>query len=136
MDRIACRASLIWLTTAVLVLTACASSSLGRAKQIAASNYETYQTITPQVVEHITAIVERGRNGTITDADRERLRSLKHLQDVLDAYAAVHNQFIEALQAWERTNRKPDDEGPLESRAADLLNQARARAADLKLRLR
>jgi len=128
--------ALTLLTLSLLLLASCAGPSLlGRAKQSAEASYSVYQTINPQVVSQIQAIVEKNRAGTITDADRARLRSLDQLKKDLDEYAKTHNLFVQSIQTWEATNQAPNDAVILENRLLILINLVldEAKALDLQI---
>ena len=92
----------------MLALTACTPSLLDRGKQSANFSFEVYEAITPQVVNDIAAIVEKNREGTITEEDRERLAVLNDAKNVLDEYATIHNSYVSALQVWESTGNQPE----------------------------
>ncbi len=136
MNRDARKRILTLLTLSLLLLASCAGPSLlGRAKQSAEASYSVYQTINPQVVSQIQAIVEKNRAGTITDADRARLRSLDQLKKDLDEYSKTHNLFVQSLQTWEATNQAPNDAVILENRLLILINLVldEAKALDLQI---
>lgn len=116
-----------------LVLVSCASTPLGKAKQGAAASHEVYESVTPQVVEEIAAIVEKSRAGTITEADRERLGKLNDLKNVLGEYAAAHNLVVQALKTWEQTGQQPGNWESLRDQAVQLIQRARTLAGELNL---
>lgn len=134
MDRGRVRQGLIWLVGAALVLQSCASTTLlGRAKQGAAASFRVYDSVTPQVVSEIATIVNRSRAGTVTEADRDRLRSLNELKKVLDDYAAAHNVLVEAVKTWEQTGQEPSNAMLLENQVLRLINRALDLAKELRL---
>ncbi len=134
MDQGWVRQRYIWLTAATLILTSCASTTLlGRAKQGAAVSFNVYESVTPQAVNQITILVDKGRTGTITEAERERLRSLNELRKTLDEYAAAHNLFVEAVKTWEQTGQEPDNAVLLENQVLRLINRALDLAKELNL---
>lgn len=135
MNRDAGKRTLTLLTLSLLFLASCAPSLLGRAKQSAEASYSVYQNINPQVVNQIQTIVEKNRAGTITEADRTRLRSLDQLKKDLDEYAKTHNLFVQSIQTWEATNREPADGVILENRLLILINLVldEAKALDLQV---
>jgi hypothetical protein len=124
MNRFASKTALIRLTLVLLVLTSCAPSLLGRAKQSAAASYSVYQSINPQVVTEIQTIVEKSRAGTVTESDRTRLSALNQLRKDLDDYANTHNLFVQATRTWEATNREPQNTVLLENQLLMLINRA------------
>lgn len=125
---------LIWLAAVALILASCASTTLlGRAKQGAAASFSVYESVTPQVVSEIATIVNKSRAGTITEADRERLRSLNELRKLLDEYAAAHNLFVEAVKTWEQTGQAPNNAILLENQILRMINRALDLAKELKL---
>lgn len=127
------RRRVVWLMAAALALASCAPTMLGRAKQSAAASFSVYESVTPQVVGEITAIVTRSRAGSIAEADRERLRSLDELKRILDEYAAAHNLFVEAVKTWERTGQEPNNAVLLENQLLRLINRALDLAKELRL---
>jgi len=127
------RRRVVWLMAAALALASCAPTMLGRAKQSAAASFNVYESVTPQVVSEITAIVTKSRAGTITETDRERLRSLSELRKILDEYAAAHNLFVEAVKTWEQTGQEPNNAVLLENQILRLINRALDLAKELTL---
>lgn len=116
-----------------LALASCASTPLGKAKQGAAASHEVYESVTPQMVEEIAAIVEKSRAGTITQADRERLRKLNELKGVLVDYAAAHNVVVQTLQIWEQSGEQPGNWESVRDQAVQLIQRARTLARELNL---
>lgn len=134
MDQRRVRQGLFWLAAVALMLASCASTTLlGRAKQGAATSFRAYESVTPQVVSEIAAIVAKNRAGTITEGERDRLRSLNELRKVLDDYAASHNLFVEAVKTWEQTGQEPDNAMLLENQVLRLINRALDLAKELNL---
>ena len=135
MKRTIGKGGFVWSVIAVVVLASCAPTLLGRAKQSAAVSNSIYESLNPQVVDGITEIVQKDRAGTITAADRERLRSLNELRKGLDDYAAAHNLFVEAIKTWESTGTEPGNAVLLENQILNLINRAITLAGQLGLKL-
>ncbi len=121
----------------MLALTACTPSLLDRGKQSANFSFEVYEAITPQVVDDIAAIVEKNREGTITEEDRERLAVLNDAKNVLDEYSTIHNSYVSALSIWESTGNQPEGVSLFEdqNRMFTLITQAVQLAQQLGLDL-
>lgn len=123
----------VWVAVAVLLLTGCGTTLLGRAKQSAAVSNSVYESVNPQVVSEIRTIVEKSRAGTITEQERQRLRDLNELRKVLDDYAAAHNLFVEAVKTWEQTGQEPANTPLLENQILRLINRALDLAKELNI---
>jgi len=121
------------LAVVALLLVACGTTLLGRAKQSAAVSNGVYESVNPQVVSEIRTIVEKNRAGTITEQERQRLRDLNELRKVLDDYAAAHNLFVEAVKTWEQTGQEPANTPLLENQILRLINRALDLAKELNI---
>ena len=135
MKRFTGKCGFVWSVVAALVLASCAPTLLGRAKQSAAVSNSIYESLNPQVVDGIADIVKKNRAGTITAADRERLRFLNELRKTLDDYAAAHNLFVETIKTWEDTGKEPGNAVLLENQVLNLINRAINLADELGLQL-
>lgn len=124
MERVRRRAILAWFVFGGLILASCAPTLLGRAKQSAAVSHTIYESINPQVVDEIEDIVQKSRAGTITAADRERMKNLNELRNILDDYAAAHNLLVEATKTWEATGNEPSNLVLVENQVLSLMNRA------------
>jgi DNA-binding transcriptional regulator YiaG len=121
------------LTLVALLLVACGTTVLGRAKQSAAVSNSVYESVNPQVVSEIRTLVEKSRAGTLTEPERQRLRDLNELRKVLDDYAAAHNLFVETVKTWEQTGQEPANAPLLENQILRLINRALDLAKELKI---
>jgi DNA-binding transcriptional regulator YiaG len=126
---------ILTLLALLLLLASCAPTLLGRAKQSAAASYDVYQAINPQVVSEIQKIVEKNRAGTITESDRNRLRSLDQLRRDMDDFAKTHNLFVQTIQTWEATNREPPGGALLENQLLTLINRGLDQAKALEFQI-
>ena len=137
MNRIKRRTYSICLIVISIVITSCGGKSflLKRAKQGAEVSHNVYEFITPQVVEQIEGIVEKDRARTITESDREKLRSLNEFKKILDDYSSTHNLFVEALKTWEQTEKEPDNVVLLENQVLRLINRALDMAGEFGMQI-
>ena len=135
MERVRRRVVLVWFVVGGLILASCAPTLLGRAKQSAVVSHTIYESINPQVVDGITEITEKSRAGTITAAERERMRNLNELRKMLDDYAAAHNLLVEATKTWETTGNEPRNLVLLENQVLSVMNRAIDLANELGLQV-
>ncbi|MGA1794861.1 MAG: hypothetical protein ACMUIL_03280 [bacterium] len=123
----------------IMFLTACATIStmdfLKRSKQAASASNTVYNSLAPQVTDEIAVIVEKHRAGTITDEDRERLKTLNEVNKILEMYATTHNLFVQSLKTWEATKSEPQDTAMLENQLLRLINMAIDLGKELNLNI-
>jgi len=122
-----------------MFLTACATISttdfLKRSKQAASASNAVYNALAPQVTDEIAVIVGKHRAGTITEEDRERLKTLNEVNKILEMYASTHNLFVQSLKTWEEKQSEPQDTAMLENQLLRLINMAVDLAMELKLNI-
>ena len=110
-------------------------SFIKRAEQAAYASQSIYETLANQVVNEIAIIVNKHREGTITEDDKKRLNTLNELKNMLDKYASTHNLFVQSLKTWKATQNEPEDAAILENQLLRLINMAMDLAMDLNLKV-
>lgn len=110
-------------------------SLIKRAEQAAFASRSIYETLATQVVDEIEIIVNKHREGTITEDDKKRLNTLNELKKVLDKYASTHNLFVQSLKTWETSQKEPESTAMLENQLLRLINMGMDLAMDLNLKV-
>lgn len=126
------------LFVCIMVFAACVTtqqSFIKRAEQAAFASRSIYETLASQVVDEIQVIVQKHREGTITEDDKKRLNSLNDLKKLLDKYASTHNLFVQSLKTWETSQKEPEDTAMLENQLLRLINMGMDLAMDLNLKV-
>ncbi|MGA1841566.1 MAG: hypothetical protein ACMUIU_13165 [bacterium] len=110
-------------------------SFIKRAEQAAFASQSIYESLANQVVDEIEVIVNKHREGTITEEDKKRLNTLNELKKVLDKYASTHNLFVQSLKTWEASQKEPESTAMLENQLLRLINMGMDLAMDLNLKV-
>lgn len=118
-----------------LFLSGCAAT-LGKAEKTAVVSQQVYTAVKTETVRQISVIVEKDKNGTITQGDRDQLRLLNELRKLLDKYADAHNAYVASLKVWEASAKKPADTDDLGTKMLELIQNIQELAKRLNIRIR
>lgn len=129
------RVGVVSLSMLVASLSGCAST-LGKAKHAAVVSQQVYTNVEAETVKQIVAIVEKDKNGTITQEDRNRLGLLNDLRKILDKFAGVHNAYVASVKVWETSGKKPSDLDELSSQMLRLVQDAKDLSERLNIKIR
>lgn len=128
------RAGLITATLLCTLLSGCATT-LGKAKQTGSISQQVYTAVESETVSRIVAIVQKDKNGTVTQEDREQLRLLNELRKDLDKFAEAHNTYISALKVWETSGTRPATVDEVSTQMLTLIGGVQDLAKRLNIRI-
>lgn len=89
-----------------MVASACANE-LQTASKAALLDQQIYKSISTQSVNLTHQLVQKARQGPITERDKNTLATLNDLNHKLDTYAQMHNFYVDILLTWQATGQKP-----------------------------
>lgn len=128
-------ASIVGIGLLCALLSGCATT-LDKAKHTAAVSQQVYTSVQAETVKQIAAIVEKDNNGTIVQADRDRLGLLNELRKVLDKFADAHNAYVSSLKVWETSGKRSTELDEVSNQMLTLIQNAQDLAKRLNIKIR